>query len=74
MPGVVPRLAAGAETPFCEMTQAKGNGARNADVRNDAKTNAAIAAAGQGARSPLWGSRGEISPLRGATKRRPARP
>ena len=47
---------------------------RCAGVRNDAKTNAAIAAAGQGARSSLWGSRGEISPLRGATKRRPARP
>ena len=52
----------GAETPFCEMTQAKGNGARNADVRNDAKTDAAIAAAGQGARSPLRGSRGEQPP------------
>ena len=39
------------------------------------KNNAAIVTAGQGARSSLWGSRGEISPLRGgATKRRPARP
>ena len=50
-------------------THAKDKDARNASVRNDAKTNAAIAAAGQGARSPLRGSRGEISPLRGATKR-----
>ena len=57
-----------------ELVGQADNSARDADVRNYAKTNAAIAAAGQGARSPLWGSRGEISPLRGATERRPARP
>ena len=57
-----------------ELVEQAGNSARDADVRNYAKTDAAIAAAGQGARSPLWGSRGEISPLRGATERRPARP
>ena len=37
-------------------------GARNANVRCDAKPNAAIAAAGQGARSSLRGSRGEEPP------------
>ena len=54
--------AAGAGTPFCEGTHAKDKSARDANVRNDAKTDAAIAAAGQGARSSLRGSRGEEPP------------
>jgi len=47
---------------FCATTHTKDNGARDANVRDDAKNNAAIAAAGQGARSSLRGSRGEEPP------------